>query len=405
VKPGWRKATIGDVCEVVNGGTPKTGVATYWGGAHMWITPAEMGGRSDPYVGETERQLTDAGLAAANLLPPHSVILSSRAPIGHLVINTVPMATNQGCKGLIPKPSLDDKYLFYYLGSIVGLLNDLGTGATFKELSGGKLKEVPIPLPSLAEQQRIVAILDDAFARLATAIANAEKNLKNTRELFESYVDSVFQGEGELDTLSTLASEVTDGDHMPPPKAKDGVPFITISNINKGTHEIDFSDTFKVPESYYAGLKENKKPRSGDVLYTVTGSYGIPVLVETSEKFCFQRHVALIRPKEGVNCRWLYYALRSKLAFDQASSGATGTAQKTVSLKVLRNIRLPRMSSSLQTEITAKLVSLSGVTQRLTRIYRAKLDSAAKLKQSILEKAFSGELTPLPSLAIKEAAE
>src|SRR5258705_363347 len=103
----------------------------------MWITPAEMGGRGDPYVGQTERQLTDAGLAAANLLPAHSVILSSRAPIGHLVINTVPMATNQGCKGLVPKPNVDHKYVYYYLSSIIGLLNDLGAGATFKELSGG----------------------------------------------------------------------------------------------------------------------------------------------------------------------------------------------------------------------------------------------------------------------------
>ena len=141
MREGWRNTTIAEVCDVVNGGTPKTGVAAYWGGTHMWMTPAEMGGRSDPYAGATERQLTDAGLTAANLLPPRSVILSSRAPIGHLVINIVPMATNQGCKGLVPKPDLDHKYLFYYLGSIVRLLNDLGTGATFKELSGGKLKE------------------------------------------------------------------------------------------------------------------------------------------------------------------------------------------------------------------------------------------------------------------------
>ena len=104
-----------------------------------------------------ERRLTDAGLNAANLLPPYSVILSSRAPIGHLVINTVPMATNQGCKGLVPKAGVDHSYLCY-LGSIVGLLNDLGTGATFKELSGSKLKEVPIPLPPLTKQKRIVAI-------------------------------------------------------------------------------------------------------------------------------------------------------------------------------------------------------------------------------------------------------
>jgi len=175
VREGWQNATIADVCDVVNGGTPKTGVAANWGGKYMWITPAEMGGRSDPYVGETERQLTDLGLTAANLLPTHSVILSSRAPIGHLVINTVPMATNQGCKGLVPKASLDHKFLFYYLGSVVGLLNDLGTGATFKELSSGKLKQVPIALPPLPEQQRIVAILDEALVGLATASANADK--------------------------------------------------------------------------------------------------------------------------------------------------------------------------------------------------------------------------------------
>ena len=77
------------------------------------------------------------------MLPPHSVILSSRAPIGHLVINTAPMATNQGCKGLIPGHEVDHKFLYYYLSSIVDLLNALGTGATFKELSGRRLKEVP----------------------------------------------------------------------------------------------------------------------------------------------------------------------------------------------------------------------------------------------------------------------
>jgi type I restriction enzyme, S subunit len=158
----WRAQTIGEVCTVVNGGTPKTNVPDYWEGGHLWITPAEMGKRAIPYADSTERRLTDAGLAScsAQLLPPFSVILSSRAPIGHLIINMEPMATNQGCKGLIPSAELDHKFLFHYLGSIVDLLNEMGSGATFKELSGGKLKEVPIPVPPLAEQRRIVGVLD-----------------------------------------------------------------------------------------------------------------------------------------------------------------------------------------------------------------------------------------------------
>ena len=151
----WVKKSIGDVCEVVNGGTPKTGVSKYWDGEHLWITPAEMGGRATPYVDETARKLTDLGVgeSSATLMPPYSVILSSRAPIGHLAINLKPMATNQGCKGLIPLATINYKFPYYYLTSIVDYLNLIGTGATFKEVSGSKLKEVPIPVAPLPEQR------------------------------------------------------------------------------------------------------------------------------------------------------------------------------------------------------------------------------------------------------------
>lgn len=199
MKTGWEQRRIGDVCDVVNGGTPKTGVSEYWDGQHLWITPAEMGKRASAYVSDTERKLTDAGLrdSSARLVPPFSVILSSRAPIGHLVINTRPMATNQGCKSLIPRRDVEHKYLYFYLSSIVDFLNSLGTGATFKELSAGKLKDVSIPIPPLPEQQRIVGILDEAFAGLATAEANAARNLQNAREIFDSHLHAVFSQRGE----------------------------------------------------------------------------------------------------------------------------------------------------------------------------------------------------------------
>lgn len=158
MKDGWQTKSLGDVCEVINGGTPKTGVAEYWDGSHLWITPAEMGKRLSPYVSDTERKITDTGLrdSSARILPPNSVILSSRAPIGHLVINTKPMATNQGCKGLVSGRQLHHKFLYYYLTGAIDLLNSLGTGATFKELSSSKLKDVAIPVPSLSQQLRIV---------------------------------------------------------------------------------------------------------------------------------------------------------------------------------------------------------------------------------------------------------
>ena len=195
-KADWEIRTIGEVCEVINGGTPKTGIAAYWNGPHQWITPAEMGKRSCPYVDRTERSITDNGLqnSSARLLPPYSVILSSRAPIGYLVINTEPMATNQGCKGLVPSDSVDYKYLYYYLMSIVRLLNDLGTGATFKELSGSKLKDITIPLPPLIEQSRIVSYLDAINNETQLLAAFYERKLIALEELKESLLRQAFTG-------------------------------------------------------------------------------------------------------------------------------------------------------------------------------------------------------------------
>ena len=197
------------------------------------------------------------------------------------------------------------------------------------------------PLPPLREQRRIVAILDEAFAGPEAMRANAEKNLHNARDLFDSYLNAIFaqnrEGWGEA-TLAELATEITDGDHLPPPKASAGIPFITISNIQKYNRTIDFSDTFLVPQAYFDRLKPSKKPRVGDVLYTVTGSFGIPVLIENNHDFCFQRHIELIRPKAGVDSKTLCYLLLTEGVRRQASDGATGTAQKTVSLKVLRGL-------------------------------------------------------------------
>lgn len=266
--------------------------------------------------------------------------------------------------------------------------------------------EFPISVPSLAEQQRIVAILDETFAGLATATVNAAKNLKNARELFVSHSQCTFDAGHDQVPLHALATEITDGDHSPPPKAASGVPFITISNILKETGEIDFSDTFFVPREYFESLKPNKKPKVGDILYTVTGAtLGIPVLVSTQRDFCFQRHIGLIRPKPDVDSRWLTHALAAPYVFAQATIGSTGAAQKTVSLKVLRNIEVPKVSLLEQQMVARKLDDLAERTRRLAAIYKQKIQSLGLLREVMLQKAFSGELTALPSRAMDEAAE
>jgi type I restriction enzyme, S subunit len=298
---------------------------------------------------------------------------------------------------LRPKPGIDHRFVFYSLFTedFAGQMESLQKGASYPAVTDGDVKAQLIPVPPLPEQQRIVGILDEAFEGIATTKANAEKNLQYARALFESHLQSVFAEAWrtcELVTLSDLATEITDGDHLPPPKSPTGVPFITIGNIVKETRKIDFADTFMVPHSYFNGLKPSKKPKKGDVLYTVTGSFGIPVIVTEISEFCFQRHIGLIRPKPETRTAWLYYLLLSPQVFKQANDGATGTAQKTVSLKVLRNFKVPKATAKQQQAEMATLDALSAETERLTGVYERKLAALEALKKSLLHQAFSGNL-------------
>lgn len=299
---------------------------------------------------------------------------------------------------ITPNADVDGRFLFHVMTSAAykDFIAQLSDGANINNLKFNDLQNFQVAVPSIEEQRHIVTLLDEAFADIATAKANAEKNLQNARELFESHLDAIVtsaQANGEIVPLSELATDITDGDHMPPPKVEQGLPFITIGNIDKQTRAIDFSDTFKVPREYFEGLKANKKPMRGDVLYTVTGSFGIPVLVEDDKEFCFQRHIGLIRPKADVNSTWLHFLLQSPQAFNQAADGATGTAQKTVSLKVLRNLQVPKISPKEQLAHVEALRSVETECRRLESIYRQKLTALDDLKKSLLHQAFSGQLT------------
>lgn len=206
----WTYVALGDVTTIINGGTPKSKVAAYWDGDVQWLTPKDMGKMSGREIGVTPRTISKEGLAksSARLAPPQSVILSTRAPIGHLAINTTAMAFNQGCRGLVAGKKLDHLYLFYFLGANRELLNELGTGTTFKELSATNLKSVKIPLPPLEEQKRIVAKLNQAFTALDRARAHAEANLADAGELFAAkltQVSSIMQSPGIRSTCPMCA--------------------------------------------------------------------------------------------------------------------------------------------------------------------------------------------------------
>lgn len=155
----------------------------------------------------------------------------------------------------------------------------------------------------------------------------------------------------EIKKLEECCVSIADGDHMPPPKSDSGVPFVTIANVDSYNH-FDFSNTMYVPQAYYDKLDNKRKATCGDVLLTVVGSFGIPILISDSTPFVFQRHIAILRPNADViDSRFLYYTMLSKAFFAQADTYAIGAAQRTISLTSLRRMKISVPPMAVQNKI------------------------------------------------------
>lgn len=358
-----------------------------------------MGKRLSPYVDDTVRKISDEGLrnSSANLLPPHSVILSSRAPIGHLVINTKPMATNQGCKGLVPTGTLNGKFLYYYLHSIVDLLQSLGTGTTFKELSSTKLREVPVVVPPLPQQQRIVGILDKAFDGIATAKANAEKNRLNAKALFESISLSLF-ADGDAGWSEKTLEELVDdncslsyGIVQPGDEHPGGLPIIRPTDLRAKVIELEGLKRIapELAESY-----RRTTLRGRDLLLCVRGSTGI-VSIASAELAGANvtRGIVPIHFDSSLILQGLgYHLLRSEMVQSQIRAKTYGAALMQINIGDLRKIVVPVPPKSEQKALIETLDQTEKETEHLASTYQQKLTKLNELKNSLLRQAFTGAL-------------
>ncbi|MFA7191761.1 MAG: restriction endonuclease subunit S [Candidatus Paceibacterota bacterium] len=194
---GWEEVFLRDVSEVVGGGTPSTSVKGYWDQTYAWATPKDLGRLNSVYINKTDKTISELGLknSSAKLLPIGSIVFSSRAPIGYLAINTVPMATNQGCRNFVCSDKIINKFLYYSLVFNREYIKSLGSGSTFAEISGSKLKEIIIFIPSLSEQKKIVTRLDALSEKIRKAVELQKSQLEDLKKLEKAYLREAFNGE------------------------------------------------------------------------------------------------------------------------------------------------------------------------------------------------------------------
>ena len=193
-------------------------------------------------------------------------------------------------------------------------------------------------------------------------------------------------------TLDQLLLHITDGDHQPPPQVDSGIPLLVIGNLRNG--HLDFTDTRFVARHYVDGISEMRKPKKGDILYSLVGSFGISVLVDTEVEFCIQRHIAVLRPHKLSPTSYLSKVLNSDFIFLQAEKSATGTAQRTVGLASLRRFSIPLPPVEEQAHIVCEVEKRLIAADRFAATLNRQLDRTQATRQSLLREAFEGHLVP-----------
>ncbi|MBZ0106189.1 MAG: restriction endonuclease subunit S [Sulfuricella denitrificans] len=292
-----------------------------------------------------------------------------------------------GVKLLPPKEFLVPKFFYYQLQT--AQLDSLGYARHYK-----LLKELEIKYPDRAEQHRIVGILDAAFDGIATAKANAEKNLQNARALFESHLQSVFteRGEGWVETAIGDCIRFIDYRGKTPVKTESGIRLITAKNVKMGYLQ-DKPMEF-IASAGYKGWMTRGIPQKGDVLFTTEAPLANVAQLDTDEKVAFAQRIIIMQPDMAkLDSTFLKYLLLSQPVQQRIRTKGTGATVQGIKASLLKAIEIsfPKTLGE-QEQIVSKLDALATETQRLESIYQQKLTALDDLKKSLLHQAFSGQL-------------
>jgi type I restriction enzyme S subunit len=408
MKAGWTQRKIDDICDFRGGGTPSKANENYWRGEIPWVSPKDM--KSDVITDSIDHISANAiEESTTNLIPSGSVLVVVRSGI---LARTVPVAItgrevaiNQDIKALCPDKSVDSWFLFYFLKSrLEEMLALASRGATVHRIMADQIRAMEIPVPPLAEQRRIVGVLDEAFASLATAQAHAAQNLQNARALFESHLNAIFteRGEGwERITLEELLQRGwieghLDGNHGSDYPKKDefiieGVPYISANCIVED-RVVMAKSKFLSPQR--AAMLRKGIARNNDVLFAHNATVGPVAILRTTEAKvilgtsltyyrCNHRHII---PE------YLAHYMRSSEFTFQYSQVMKQSTRNQVPITKQREFFHIIPPIEEQKEIASSLEGLLENSQRLIRIYEQKLAALAELKNSLLHQAFSGEL-------------
>ena len=391
----YKKVKISDIGKIVSGATPKTKDVDNYGGSIAWITPADLSGYTSKYISHGSRNITQKGYdsCSTHLMPRGTVLFSSRAPIGYVAIAENPICTNQGFKSIVPNDDIDSEFLYYQLQYLRKKIQEKGSGTTFKEISGKVLGETDIVVPSLEEQSRIVAHIEELFSELDKAV----DTLKTIKEQLDVYRQAVlkdaFSNFEKKNSIRNLTMVVTSGSRgWAKYYSNSGALFVRIGNLTHSGIDIDFRDIQHItPPDNAEGVRTRLQPN--DVLVSITADLGsIGFVSEKVEEAYINQHIALVRFQNPVQGRFMAWYLRSEYGQKDLLKNKRGGGKLGLGLDDIRDTPVPIVDDITATEIVDKVEEQLSVCDSIEKTVDAALAQADAMRQSILKQAFEGTM-------------
>lgn len=409
----WLELKIGEVADVIAGGTPKAGNPDNFkapGTGIAWLTPADLSDHTRKNISFGARDLSHQGYnsSSAKIMPKGSLLFSSRAPIGYVAIAQNDISTNQGFKSFVFPYGVNSDYAYYYLRSIRGVAESFGTGTTFKEISGATAKSLPFLLPPLAEQIVIADKLDTLLAQVENTKSSLKRILDSLKGFRQSVLAAAVKGklteewrtkqEGSFTWQKIILSDVAKiidphPSHRTPVEVSEGVPYIGIGDIREdGT--INFESARKVSHEILREHNERYTLKDGDFIFGKIGTLGKVTPLPLGINYTLSANVILIQPIADVmHPVYLQYFLSSPSTMNEISQQANSTSQIAFGIKKMRSFSCELPSINEQTEIVHRVKKLFTFANNIEEQACMALERVNKLTQSIIAKAFRGELT------------
>lgn len=379
---------IKEFANIISGSTPKTGVPEYWDGELLWITPAEIKD-DDVYISDTKRKITIEGVKSASLkeMKQNTILLTSRAPIGKVAIVDKPMYCNQGFKNLeCDEEIVNPKYLYYWLSSRKEYLNDLGRGATFKEISKGIVGNIDVPIYDISTQAKIVEVLDKSKKMI--------NNRKEQMEILDKLIQSTFYSmfgdpiKNNKDLPTIELRKLGDWKSGGTPSRKNPnyytgkIPWLSSGELNqKYTYDSIERVTTEAIEESSAKIIE-----SGSLLLGMYDTAALKSTINRVECACNQA-IAFSKIDESlVITEFVYHCIQ--IGIDYYKSQQRGVRQKNLNLSMIKGIEI--LKPSMDSQI--KFIEIVNKIEIEKELLKQSLEQLEINFKALEQKAFNGEL-------------